>query len=77
MKRQNLSQVKEKIRILSRQLLEVKDTLEKEHKQFENLDSHSQITHDLDEEIKGIKNAFSTLADEPWKKSMKSNTQFK
>jgi len=64
MKRQNPSQVKEKIRILSRQLLDVKDTMEKEHKQFENLDSHSKkLTQVLDEEIKGIKNAFSTLAD--------------
>lgn len=64
MKRNNPSQVKDKIRVLSKQLLDVKDSLDKEHKAFEHLDNHSRkLTTVLDDEIKGIKNAFSTLAD--------------
>lgn len=64
MKRNNQTQMREKMRVLSKQLLDMKDSVEKEQKAFTNLESHSKkLTSVIDEELRGVKNAFSTLAD--------------
>jgi len=52
------------MRILSKQLLEMKDKVEQEQRAFSNLELHSKkLTQVIDEELRGVKNAFSTLAD--------------
>lgn len=64
MKTNNQTQVREKMRVLSKQVLDLKDNLEREQKAFGCLDMQSKkLTQVLDDELKSVKNAFSTLAD--------------
>jgi len=64
MKRNNQTQMHEKMRCLSKQLLDMKDKVDQEQKAFLTLETHSKkLTQVIDEELRGVKNAFSTLAD--------------
>jgi len=64
MKKANTNQMRDKMRVMSKQMMDMRDTICKEQKSFETLDTQiRKLTKVIDEEIRNIKNAFSTLAD--------------